>query len=228
MPKAAKGLTAAPPAFDMEVVRDPYALVRGPYLGKWLVVGRVFSGYRAIGRQVHVDGVTPGVVHRVINVVHKRHYHEDENSACTSFLQGLKDEMLAHGATELAVTWALDLEPTLFNEKELKIMAEKLQGKGKPAAKKDAAPAKGKGGNPEALAKAREAQASKKAEQLADKRKISLTDKGKEKVKKGGESGAVKNLIALRDAKTVGGAIGAGLTMADINYAEKSGTISIG
>lgn len=233
MPKAAKGLTAAP-SFDLEVVRDPYTLVRGDYLGKWLVVGRTFCGYRAIGRQVHVDGVTPGVIHRVIADHAKRHYLEAENIACTSFFNGLKEEMLAHGASELAVQWALEIEPTLFSEKELKTMAEKLKGKGKPTAGKtipagtpDKAAGKPKG-NPEALAKAREAQASKKTEQLADKRKITLTDKGKEKVKKGGESGAVQNLIALRDAKTVGGAIGAGLTMADINYAEKSGTIEIG
>lgn len=105
-------------------------------------------------------------------------------------------------------------------------MAGKLQKKA-PAKK---APAKGgaKKVNPAALEKAREAQASKKAEQLADKRKITLTDKGKEKVKKGGTSGAVKNLEALQAAKTVGGAIEAGLGMADINYAEKSGTITIG
>lgn len=212
--------------FDAYVVRDPYSLVRGDYLGKWLVVGPTFCGVRAIGRQVHVDGVTPGVVHRVIGDAHKRHYPDVENIACQSFLKGIKDEMLAHGATELAVQWAMELEPTLFSEKETKIMAEKLQKKGAPATKKAAAPAKKGGkGNPEALEKARAAQASKKQEQLADKRKIVLTDKGKEKIKKGGESSAVANLIALRDGKTVGGAIGGGLTMADINYAIKSGTI---
>lgn len=219
----------AAPAFDPYVVRDPYVLVRGDYLGKWLVVGHTFCGLRAIGRQVHVDGVTPGVVHRVIGDAHKRHYPEVENIACTSFLQGLKAEMLAHGATELAVQWALEMEPTLFTEKELKIMAEKLQGKGKPAAKKTTAPPKKGGkGNPEALEKARAAQASRKEAQLADKRKITITEKGAEKIKKGGESGAVQNLIALKAAKTVGKAIEGGLTMADLNYAEKSGTIEIG
>ena len=131
MPKTAEGLTAAP-AFDPVVVRDPYVLVRGDYLGKWLVLGRPFCGYRAIGRQVHMDGVTPGVVHRVIGDAHKRHYPEMENIACASFLEGIKDEMLAHGATELAVQWALELEPALFNEKETKTMAEKLQKKTTP------------------------------------------------------------------------------------------------
>lgn len=220
----AKKRAATAPAFDPVVVRDPYSLIRGEYLGKWFVLGRTFCGYRAIGRQVHMDGVTPGVVHRTISDSHWRQYNEDENIACTSFLAGIKEEMLAHGATELAVQWAIDFEPTLFSEKELNIMAEKLQKK-TPAKK---APAKAKGGgkgNPEAFAKAREAQASKKAEQLADKRKITLTDKGKEKVKKGGESGAVQNLTTMSQAKTVGKAIEAGLTMADINYAVKSGTI---
>lgn len=214
-------------AYDLEVVSDPYALVRGPFLGKWLVVGRTFCGYRAIGRAVHVDDVTPGVVHRVILDNHKRQYREDENSSCQSFLAGIKSEMLTHGATALAVQWVMDLEPDAFSDKDLKIMADKLQ---KPASKKAPAketPAKGKG-NPEALAKAREAQASKKAEQLADKRKITLTEKGSDKVKKGGESGAVQNLIAMKAAKTVGKAIEGGLAMADINYAEKSGTIELG
>lgn len=219
MPKAAKRLTAA---FDPFVVRDPYSLVRGPYLGKLLVVGRTFQGYRAIARQVHVDGVMPGVRHVVIPDRAAAHYPV-ENIACASFLAGIKDEMLTHGATELAVQWVIEFEPTLFNEKELTIMAEKLQ---KKAAKPKAAkPAAKKAGNPEALAKAREAQASKKADQLADKRKITLTDKGKEKVKKGGESGAVQNLTTMSQAKTVGKAIEAGLTMADINYAVKSGTV---
>jgi hypothetical protein len=121
-------------------------------------------------------------------------------------------------------------------------MADKLSAKGRATADKDAlksaakatpvggekkVPAK-KTGNMEALAKANEAATARREALMKDKRKITLTEKGKEKVKKGGEASSVTNLVALRDAKTVGGAITAGLGMADINYAEKTGTITLG
>jgi hypothetical protein len=174
-----KRKAAATPAFDPHIVRDPYAVVRGEYLGRWLVLGRTFCGYRAIGRQVHVDGVTPGVVHRVIADAHKKHYAEDENTSCASFFAGIKVEMLTHGATELAVQWVIEQEPTLFDEKELKSMAEKLQKKGtEPKKPAKAAPAKGggRGGNPEALAKAREARAAEGAKDRKYKALVKLGD----------------------------------------------------
>jgi hypothetical protein len=216
--------------FDPVLVHDPHAVVRGPWLGKWLLLGYTFEGFRAVGRQVHVDGVMPGVTHGVIMARDLKKYAivDGENKSLQSVIAGIKIEMLTHGATPLAVQWIGELSS--FTEKEYNIMADKLTkpvGKGGTLAKADKPKGGGKG-NPAALAKAREAQAGKKADQMADKRKITLTDKGAEKVKKGGTSGAVQNLIAMKAAKTVGAAITGGLAMADINYAEKSETITVG
>lgn len=208
----------------MELVSDPYATVRGPFIGKWLVVGPTFCGVRAIGRVVHMDGVTPGVVHRTIAEGARKHYPVDENSSCASFLMGLKNEMLAHGATELAVQWALEIEPTIFEEKELTIMAEKLQAKGKTAktaTAKDADKPK-RAGNPEALAKAREARAA--ADAGPDKRKITVLKKPH-----GAREGTARAdlLDKIYKAKTVQDAVDAGVKKSDVAWAARSEYISI-
>lgn len=154
----------APPAptFEPYLVGDPYTLLRGPWLGKWLVLGPTFCGWRAVGRIAHHEGANVGVVERVIYDWNLRHYApiRDENNTCQSILAGVKNEALAHGATPLAVQWLSEF--ITFEEKELSIMAEKLKTKGstKPAKTADAAKPAKKGGNPEALAKAREARAS--------------------------------------------------------------------
>lgn len=164
---------------------------------------------------------------------------KDPETVAASF----KMRAMASGATPEAIRLLGLFMP--FSKEEAIMATEKLKGKSAPktadkeglkAAAKDAPLAKGKAaapaarkGNPEALAKAREGQEARKAELMKDKRKIALTDKGKEKVKSGDQSkGAIQNLIAMRDAKTVGGAISAGLKMADLNYAEKNETITIG
>ena len=148
----------------------------------------------------------------------------------------LRQRALQYGATPEAIRLLGQFSP--FTKKEKDEMAEKLKSgnaaglkaaaKGTPVgggAKSAPAPKKG---NPEALAKAREAGAAAREELKKDKRKITLTDKGAEKVKKGGDSSAVANLVAMKAAKTVGGAITNGLSMADLNYAQRSGTIEIG
>lgn len=153
-----------------------------------------------------------------------------------------KERAMKYGATPEAIRLLGLITPISDEEYDDMAAANKLAPKkGDAAALKDAAkktPVGGKGGaaktdkptarkgNPEALEKARAATEAKKAELLKDKRKIVLTEKGKDKVKNGDPSkGAVANLIAMRDAKTVGAAIGAGLAMADLNYAVKTGTI---
>lgn len=212
------------PAPALEVVSDPYAIVKGTFLGRWLVVGRTFCGYRAIGRQVHVDGVTPGVVHRVILDAHKRHYAEDENTACQSFFAGIKVEMTTHGASALAVQWVMELEPDAFTEKELKIMADKLQkpvGKGGKLAGEKTDKPKAKG-NPEALAKAREAQGARA--EARDKQKIKVVNKDH-----GARAGTkrAEMLDIVLKAKTVGSAIEAGAGWIDVKFAVDSGFISL-
>lgn len=209
------------------VVRDPYTVVRGEFLGKWLVVGRTFDGVRAIGRQVHFDGVTPGVVHRTIHDEHLRHYPKDENTSLQSFFTGLKEEMLTHGATALAVQWVMEMEPAPFSEKELNIMSEKLKGKAKPAAKttKAAAPKADKParkGNPEALAKAREAKSAGREANRSKKIKVLNKNHGA----RAGTNRANMLDIVIK-AKTVGDAIDGGATMVDVRFAEKQGFIEL-
>ena len=72
--------------FDPVWVTDPYAAVRGPWIGKWLIVGFTFEGFRAVGRQAHVDGPMMGVTHAVIPAHNLRNYSivEDENKALQS------------------------------------------------------------------------------------------------------------------------------------------------
>lgn len=72
---------------------DPYSAVRGPWIGKWLLLGYTFEGVRAVGRQVHVDGPMMGVTHAVIMARGLRNYSivEDENKALQSIILGPKD-----------------------------------------------------------------------------------------------------------------------------------------
>lgn len=99
-------------------------------------------------------------------------------------------------------------------------MAEKLKKSTakKPATKKTATKAGGK--------KADAGSAPKS--QFDDKAKITLTEKGEAKLKKGAETGATENLRIMKKAKTVGKALAEGLKGGDISYAAKSGTVTVG
>lgn len=156
--------------------------------------------------------------------------------------QNVASKMLRHaenfGATPEAIRLLGLVTP--ISKEELSTMANKLAPKkgdkeGLKAAAKSApvgggsatAAKKTNKGNPAGLAKAREAATQRKAALLTDKRKLVLTDKGKEKLKTGDATkGSIKNLATMRDAKTIAAAAEAGLTMNDINYAIKTGTIA--
>jgi hypothetical protein len=154
-----------------------------------------------------------------------------------AFAHILKQRAMTHGATPEAIRLMGLISPISDEEYDDMAAANKLAPKADKAGLKDAAkktPVAGKtapktgnrAGNAEGLEKARAATEAKKVELLKDKRKLVLTEKGKSKVKEGDASkGSIKNLVAMRDAKTVGAAIGAGLKMADINYAVSTGTI---
>lgn len=188
----------AAPSRELYAVRDPYSMVGAT----WLVLGPTFTGVRAVGYQpAYANGPMMGVADRVIHDWHLKHYPiVEENSACASLLASIKEKMLAHGATPLAVQWVSELEP--FTEEELRIMAEKLKtkGAGKAAAKtaEKKAPAK-KTGNPEALAKAREASEGKRAEMNAKKIKFIGKDVA---VRENSVRAELKE--AAKSAKTVG------------------------
>lgn len=99
----------------------------------------------------------------------------DENTSLQSALVRIKKAMLNHGATAEAVDCIRAIEP--FTEEELDIMAAKLAKKDTGAAAKSTA--KGgakKGGNPEALKKAREARASAAQENRKYKHTAKLKD----------------------------------------------------
>lgn len=211
----------------------PYLLAdRAEYYNRMPIVAaaETFCGVLGVYAQTFMPGVSEAVVVRpcLIDIDDSKRYSRHLGDLQENILR-LKKLMLEYGGSPEAVRLINDLAP--FTKKELNIMADKLSKKGaKPAAKKEAATPKGTGrkGNPEALEKAREARAGKRAELQADKRKLALTDKGKEKIKKNAESGAAQNLIAMRDAKTVGAFITNGGSMADIRYAEKSETVTVG
>lgn len=227
----AKKPKASPPWFQPQwekdfgepvVVLDPHAMARGPWLGRWVVLGYTFEGFRAVGRIAHMDGVNVGVVDRVI---HARHYGNykvpSENTALQSIIQGIKSEMLTHGATPLAVQWVGEVEP--FTEQELNIMAEKLT-KGGAAAKKSAdkkAPV-AKKGNPEALAKAREARAAASAG--PDTRKITVLKKPH-----GAREGTTRATLldTIYKSKTVQDAVDAGVKKSDVAWAARAEYISL-
>lgn len=63
---------------------------------------------------------------------------------------------------------------------------------------------------------------------LDDAAKIAVTDKGKAQLAKDADTGSTRNLKTLAKAKDVAAAIKAGLNQADIKYAAKVGTITVG
>lgn len=221
---------APAPAFEPYLVSDPYSLVRGPWLGKWLVLGPCALGaVRAVGRVPHMEGVSPGLVDRTIWEDHLRHYRriDDEITTCQSILEGVKKEALEHGATPLAVQWLS--EWITFDDKELTTMAEKLKTKAAKAAKAAPAekPAK-KGGNPEALAKAREARASAAQE---DRKYKTLVKRGDIKTREGTWTEAMVDIIMSNKTTDAAKAELAdhkefGERRLDFGWAEKKGYIS--
>lgn len=218
-----------PPAFKPYVVRDPYS----PGV-TWLVLRPTHMGVVAVGFQPsYVPGPMVGVADRVILHWHLRHYPIiDENSACSVLIKGIKERMLTHGASALAVHWVNEIEP--FNDKEMNIMADKLKTKGaataKPAknAKADAAPKAAKAGNPEALAKAREASAGARA--AADARKIKFIGKdvavreGSVREELKGFAKTAKTVAELKDNET---SKGKKVSAGDVNWLEEAGIIEI-
>lgn len=147
----------------------------------------------------------------------------------------MKISAMQFGATPEAIR-LLGLVCPLTKEEEVQMAKEKLAPKAdkeglKAAAK--AAPVGGKKadaapkqrGNPEALAKAREANTAKLEELKKDKRKITATEKGKSKLAK---VDATDKLSIMIKAKTVGAAItGGDVAFRDIAYAEKVGLIEL-
>jgi hypothetical protein len=217
---------AAPVGIYPYLVRDPASLLGAT----WLVLGETFTGVIAVGFQpAYYPGVMMGVVDRVIHTWQLKHYAVvEENSACASLIAGIKEKMLAHGASPLAVQWVNELEP--FDQKELSTMAEKLKTKsaGKPAATKT--PAKGaapkKAGNPEALAKAREASEGKRAEMNAKKIKFV----GKDVAVRGGSvreqlKNAAKSAKTVGDLKAVELSTGKKISAGDVSWMIDAGII---
>lgn len=217
----------APAAFEPYLVSDPFSMVRGPWLGKWLVLGPCALGaVRAVGRTVHMEGVGPGVVDRTIWASHLPNYRrvEDENFTCQSILEGVKKEALEHGATPLAVQWLNEWTP--FTEQEMTIMAEKLKTKPAKAAAEKKAPAKK--GNPEALAKAREARASAAQE---DRKYKTLVKRADIKTREGTWTEAMVDIIMSNKSTDAAKAELAahkeyGDRRLDFSWAEKKGYIS--
>lgn len=169
------------------VVVDSASFTRTPLL----VVAPTFHGYRALQTHLTVDGW--GYVAVTEKTIHEDDFGpgrqftqvtDDPNLGLQSVLNRFRKEITAKGGSPEAVQL---LTPLLrFNDEELNTMAEKLSkksaaGKEKAAAEK-AAPAKkapaAKKGNPEALAKAREASAG--AREAAKARKIKPLVKPKE------------------------------------------------
>jgi hypothetical protein len=164
-----------------------------------LVLGRTFQGVFGVAlNPAYVPGVQVGVTDCVVLDWHLRNYPRiEEETSLHSLISSIKESMLAHGATSLAVQWIGEWSP--FTEEELSIMATKLKTKGAEAApaKEAKTPAKGKG-NPEALAKAREARSADSAE--SDKRKIKIVNK-ENPFREGSNRAA--SFDALKGAKTV-------------------------
>lgn len=188
----------------------------------WLVLGPTFCGVRAIARVPYMPGLQHGVRYRVIPEWMIRHFAltVPEEASLQSIYEGIKSEMLSHGADPLAVQWLGELSP--FTEKEMRIMADKLKTKGAAAPKKEAAKKEGGGrkGNPEALAKARAA----RAEAGPDTRKITVLKK--ENPYREGSNRAA-SFAALKGAKTVEDYKNAGGAVKYISRWESEGIISL-
>jgi hypothetical protein len=206
-----------PEPFQPYVASNP-ASVAGGKFARVYVLAPSFCGVRVVERLCHMPGLQPGVRERYIPAAQLPHYKPlpEQEFPLQSLIAELKVEMLQHGATPEAVMLVGAVSP--FEEKELNIMAKKLTTKptkAKKAVKADApkTEAKGTGG---------------RKSSLDPKAKITITDKGAEKIAKGADNGATNNLKAMKAAKTVGKALEGDLTSADINYAARSGTITIG
>lgn len=222
----AKKAAPAPATFEPYVARDPYSVVEGTFFGRVLVVGRTFCGVRAVKRVVHMDHIMLGVREQVIPDWQRGAYTPMEETSLQSFISGIKNEALAHGATPLAVQWLGELSP--FTTEELNIMAEKLKTKGtaKKADTKGADKADTKGadkkGNPEALKKAQEAAAGKRAE--LHSKKIKVLNK-KHGAREGSKRAQMLDIVLA--SKTVAEAIEGGATMVDVRFAEEKEFISL-
>lgn len=208
------------PAFTPYEVRDPASVIGG----RLLIVGTTFCGVRAVGyNRAYMPGSMLGVTERVIPDEQTAQYHEihDENSSLQSIFSRIKEQMLTHGASRLAVQWVHDLEP--FDEKELKIMAEKLKSKKtKPVGGGGKlAEGKAKKGNPEALAKARAARAENAG---PDTRKIKVLKKPH-----GAREGTKRAelLDTIYSSKTVEEAVNAGVSKSDVSWAAREEYISL-
>lgn len=123
-------------------VRNPASIMTGKF-GRLWIVGTTFMGLRAVYRHPNIE-TQLGVLDRVIPAEQVRHFAriDLEESALQSLLLELKEDMLNHGASSLAVQWVGELSP--FSKKELNTMADKLTkkaaGAAKPAAKGAAKP----------------------------------------------------------------------------------------
>lgn len=212
--------------FQPYLVRDCAMFVQAPIIA----AAPTFCGVIGVHRQVFMPGLQLAVVDRALltELDKNGRFTAWTDSSLQDVISGIKPLMLEHGATPEAIRLVGEISP--FSKKELSTMAEKLaKGKGAAKAEPKTKPVAGGGkaakGNADALAAARDA---KKQAAATDKRKVTLTEKGKERAKSGKETGAVANLLILQKAKTVADAIAAGLAMSDLNYAEKSGTLEIG
>lgn len=209
--KQAKALAHKEPPVESSMpylVRDPHQLAGG----LWLVCALTFCGVEAVARQVYMPGVTYAVRRRIITDWELEKWSRvaaTEETSLQSFIEGLKAEAVAHGASAEAVHLLGQLSP--FEEKELKIMAEKLKTKGaKPAAKKTAEKAPAKGGKGGAgAAKLKEAAAARTSANHAKKIKLLIKPDAS-----GLRGGRLAKLQAIADNKpaTVGDIIGTVVT----------------
>lgn len=191
-----------------------------------LLVAETFMGYMLLETVLVVRDVTLGVQARAIHkdrVGPDKQFKplpaEEQKFSLQSILTRFREECVKNGGTPEAVHL---LNPILrFDDKEIAIMADKLTKK--PAAK--AAPktegAKPKG-NPDALAKAREAKAAASAG--PDKRKISVVKKPH-----GAREGTSRAALLdnIYKAKTVQDAVDAGVKKSDVSWAAREGYIAL-
>lgn len=108
-------------------------------------------------------------------------------------------------------------------------MARGLASREAPHSAKAVADQRGSGSATRAAKPAASAASSaKRSSQLDSALAIKLTPKGADKLKVGGSAGSIHNLTLLSKSATVGKAFANGLKTADINYAVKTGTITLG
>lgn len=207
-----------PEGFVPCVASDP-ASVTGGRFARVFMLAPTFDGTLAVQRHPNMPGAI-GIRERVIPNAQMKLYTliSDEESALQSHLADLKNQMLAEGASREAVRLVGEYLP--FSQKELRIMAEKLQTK-KAAGRK--APAK----KPAAASTGEKGTGGRK-HSLDEAAAITLTEKGEEKLKKNASTGATENLKIMKKAKTIGKALKAGLAPGDVTYAQRTGTIEIG